>query len=425
MAPSILKNITWLGAGNMVVKPLWFVFITAVCVRTLGVEQYGVMTATLALSFIVGSVITLGTSQFSIREIARDHGLSQEFFSNLFTLRALMSLLALGVMLLLGLGLGYRGLDLMALVFAACYVFLLNLTEYCRAFFRAFEVLRYEAVSVILEKIAVIGLGTVFLVAAPRTEYVLGGMALGMALTLVGNVGWLTTKLTSFRSRLINTEFLRRALPQAIPLGLASIFAILYFRADSVMLEAIQGELVTGQYGLAFRIIESLILAPFVIVAVLLPRLSSLYSDGDLDAFARLMKQGVASLALISLGIALTLTFTAPLLIGLLDAEQLSGPTPRVLQILAWTFPFACINYLFTTSLTATHDQKALAWILGAAALLNLGLNGVLITMYSLYGACATALMTQIGITVALGLRIRRTRPFKDSTMDLTPVGAP
>ena len=410
MAASILKNITWLGVGNAVVKPIWFIFITAVCVQILGVGEYGVMIASLALAGIIGSLINFGTSQFSIREVARDRDRAAVFFSNFFTFRVVTSVLGLGLVLLIGLGLGHRNGDLLALGFAACYGFALNLTEYCRAFYRAFELLRYEAASIILEKILVVGAGTALLLMQPRAAWVLGGMALGMTLTLLGNVRWLTYRLTAFRRDLIDRAFFRRTLPQALPLGLASIFVMLYFRTDSVMLEAIQGEVVAGQYGLAFRILEALILLPAIIVAAFLPRLSNLFGAQQQDAFGRLMKRGVGSVTALSIVITLALFVAAPFVITLMDPDPASAPAIGALQVLIWTFPFACVNYLLSTALTATDDQKALAWMLGIAAVFNIALNGALIPLYSLYGASVATLLTQAGITAAMGLRYRRGR---------------
>ncbi len=410
MAASILKNITWLGVGNAVVKPVWFIFITAVCVQILGVGEYGVMNASLALAGIVGSLINFGTSQFSIREVARDRNRAATFFSNFFTFRMITSALGLGLVLLIGLGLGHRNDDLLALGFAACYGFALNLTEYCRAFYRAFELLRYEAVSIILEKIVVVSVGTALLLMQPRAAWVLGGMALGMTLTLMGNVRWLTYRLTAFRRDLIDRAFFRRTLPQALPLGLASIFVMLYFRTDSVMLEAIQGELAAGQYGLAFRILEALILLPAIIVAAFLPRLSNLFGAQEQDAFGRLMKRGIGSVTALSTALTLALFVAAPFVITLMDPDPAAAPAIDALRVLIWTFPFACVNYLLSTALTATDDQKALAWMLGIAAFFNIALNGVLIPLYSLYGACVATLLTQAGITAAMSARYRRGR---------------
>jgi len=407
MAPSLLKNITWLGLGNALVKPLWLVFITAICIRFLGLGEYGVMNAALALTGIAGSLLNFGSSQYSIREVARDRSRAAAFFSNFFPFRVVTGAIGLGLALLIGVGLGHREGDLLALAFAGCYTVAQSLTEYCRAFYRAFERLRYEAVSLILEKILVIGAGTALLLLQPRAAWVLAGMALGMFMTLLGNLHWLTRRLTTFRRTLIDRTFLRKLLPQALPLGLASIFVMLYFRTDSVMLEAIQGEVVAGQYGLAFRILESLILLPAIVVAALLPRLSSLFGQQENDTFHRLMGRALGTMTVLSTLVAIALTVAAPLVITLMDPDPTAAPAGYALQLLVWTFPFASVNYLLSTALTATDDQKALAWMLGIAALLNIALNSFLIPMYSLYGACVATLVTEAGITAVMFVRYR------------------
>ena len=53
MVHKIAKNLIWLSFGNFLVKPIWFVFITYVCIRYLGIRQYGTMTAAVALIEVV------------------------------------------------------------------------------------------------------------------------------------------------------------------------------------------------------------------------------------------------------------------------------------------------------------------------------------------------------------------------------------
>jgi O-antigen/teichoic acid export membrane protein len=409
MPPSILKNISWLGVGNAVVKPLWFVFITAVCVRILGIAEYGIVTASLALVGIVMSLTNVGSSQYSIREIARDRSRASEFLSNFLPFRVTTGLAGVVVICLVGLALGHRGGDFTALLFAALYGVAMNLTEYCRALYRAFELLRYEAVSIILEKILVIAAGTALLLMDPRASGVLAGMAIGMFLTLVANLGWVVRKLARFDFKLFRPGFFSRTLPYSFPLGLASIFVVLYLRTDSIMLEAMQGEIAAGRYGLAFRILEAMILLPAIVVAAFLPRLSALYGERSNEKFRQLMKRGLLGLASVGLVLAAVMTFAAPVIIPLLEPDPSAAPAISIMQILMWTFPFSAVNYLLSTSMTARDDQKALAWMLGAAAVFNISLNAILIPLYTYYGACVATLTTQVLITgVMFGRYIRR-----------------
>ncbi len=414
MRPSILRNITWLGAGNVVVKPLWFVFITAVCVQILGIAEYGVVTAALALVGIVMSLTNVGSSQFSTREVARDRSKAGRFISNFLPFRVFTGLLGIVVVMATGFVLGQRGAELTALFFAALYGVAMNLTEYCRSLYRAFELLRYEAVSIIFEKLLVIAAGTTLLLIQPSASWLLAGMAAGMLVTLAGNWGWLFHRLARFDPGLFDFGFFRRTIPLALPLGLASIFVVLYLRTDSIMLKAMQGDIAAGRYGLAFRILESMVLLPSIVVAAFLPRLSSLFSERSNDAYRRLMRRGLLGLAGIGVVIALTLTLLAPYIIPLLDPDPASAPAIQILQLLIWTFPFSAVNYLLSTSMTATDDQKALAWMLGAAAVFNISLNALLIPSYSYFGAGFATLSTQIAISAAMLWRYFR-RPRANS----------
>jgi len=408
MRSNILKNITWLGAGNAVVKPLWFVFITAVCVRILGMAEYGVVTAALALVGIVMSLTNVGSSQYSTREVARRCERASEYVSNFFPFRVVTGLLGIVVIMLVGVVLGQRGNDLTALFFAALYGVAMNLTEYCRALYRGFEMLRYEAVSIMIEKLLVIGAGTVLLLAYPSASWLLAGMAIGMMLTLFGNVTWVFRRLAPFDWKKFDFSFFKRTLPYAFPLGLASIFVVLYLRTDSIMLKAMQGDIAAGQYGLAYRILESMILLPAVVVAAYLPRLSSLFHEEASRDFKRLMRHGLLSLGGIGLVLATVTTFAAPWIIPILEPDPSSAPAIGILQVLIWTFPFSAVNFLLSTSMTAMADQKALAWMLGSAAVFNVTLNAILIPSFSYFGASVATLTTQILITGAMMLRYKR-----------------
>ena len=172
---SIASNISWLTAANFAVKPAWFVFITYVCVRQIGVAQYGTMTAALALMSICDGVFSLGTNQYTIREIARSKEYISSYFSNFFSLRIVTSIIALGVGLIIHTVLLESGFLLIA-TSSGAYVIARSLTEYSRSFYRATEDFRTDALSTVIEKVFVIVVGSAFVFTRPSTESLLFGM---------------------------------------------------------------------------------------------------------------------------------------------------------------------------------------------------------------------------------------------------------
>ncbi|MCH8121741.1 MAG: flippase [Bacteroidetes bacterium] len=399
MVHQIAKNLTWLTLGNFLVKPIWFVFITYVCIRFIGLREYGLMTATLALMGIVNGVLTLGTSSYSIREVARDPSKSTLFFSNFLPYRLSASMLAIAIGLAIELILGNQAILIMAL-FAGTYILFMNVTEYCRTLFRSHERFEYEAISTVVEKLLVVTCGSLALVYDRTATGVLLGMTIGILLTFLLNFRWVIKDFARMSVSLIDRSFFKRAMPQAIPLGLASVFVLLFFRIDSVMIEAMKGELPTGQYAIAFRITEALFIVPAMVTTILLPRLSHLFVSG-FSRFKTLSQKGIIGLFGVSFLLALLVFAFAPLIVQSMDPTVDAEPAIALLRILVWAVPVASVNSLMSTIMTASDLQKKLAWVLGFAAFLNIGLNFVLIPSLSATGASYATIATEVFVAVS------------------------
>lgn len=408
MASRILKNITWLTLGNALARPAWLLFLTVVCIPVLGDDGYGIFTATLALMTIAITLSDLGITPFSIREVARQPTHAAQYATNFFLFKSLVSLLFLGGALGVGLALGYRGNKFIALALAGGYALGLHLTEYCRAYYRAAEQMQFEAASAVLEKGLVITAGMALLTYYRTPEAVLGGMALGITLTLVLNLAWTHRRLAPFRPDLLSPRFLRRTVPTALPLGLAAQFTVIYFRTDAVMLEAMAGETAAGQYGAAYRMLEAVVLLAAMITTAVYPRLSALFHEKQHRAFERIFHRSLAALAGLGLVMALGFTFLADPLMNFIKGGLTVAASAKALRILAWAAPLMGVNFLLGITLSAADDQRMLAWMTGLAALLNILLNALLIPSYSLYGAAAATLATEAFITVLFGFRYLR-----------------
>lgn len=405
----ILSNISWLGAANLIIKPLWILFMTAACPRLLGVEGYGVMTAAMVLAALAISFSDLGMHQYSLREVARQRHRAGRYFSNFIICRVGLLTISLTIAFLTALLLDYQRTELTAVSFALLYWALQDLTLYSRTFFRAFEVLRMEAISSILEKFVVIAGGLWLLWMTRQVQWTLAGMAAGMALTAVINLVWVGRALAPFRWRLISPAFIWRSLRPMIPLGLAGLLSVLYLRIDAIMIEAMLGEAALGQYGQAFRILEALSLLPAIVVqSVLFPRLSSLFYQQTRHEIDRLLHRSMLGLLLVSTIIAAGIAWLAPWIIRMLVDDPAFTTAASVLRILCWTFPFTCVNnLLYVTFISANQHRYPIA-VLCLTALLNAGLNFMIIPRYGITGAAFMTILSEAFIVGAYLLRYRR-----------------
>src|SRR5690606_18609632 len=157
--PTLLRNISWLGFASALVKPIWFVFITAACMRLLGVGEFGVMWAALSLGMIPTATIDLVMSQDTTLQVALTPSHASRFFTNLLSLRFGNAVVAWISALVAALLLGYDKGALAAVAFATIYTLALSITNVCRAVYHAFEDLRQEAIMLVVEKVLVIGMG--------------------------------------------------------------------------------------------------------------------------------------------------------------------------------------------------------------------------------------------------------------------------
>jgi O-antigen/teichoic acid export membrane protein len=394
--------------GSLVTKPAWLWFTIVLLAGTLGEAGYGVLNAALAFMLVIGGLASFGGNRYIVREVARRKDRAGAFFSNFVLLQATAFILILALAMLLSTRIGYTGSKLNALFFAGIYAMAMALTVLCRAFYRAFEEMKWDSVSQMAEKAFVIAFGTALVVWKPTPVMALAGMAAGMVLTLLGNLVFVSRRLATFEISSLKADFLRTHVVRALPLGLISFFTLIYFRTDQVMVEAMAGEAANGQYSMAYRLIEATLLLPLLLSEVLFPRLSNLYKQSDDTGFRSLMGRGILASSLFSILAAAVLFFFARPIVDLIRFIASSDDfilVTQPLQVLAWTLPFMAVNGLLCAVLTARDDQMVLAVGFGIAALFNIVVNLFLIPLFGPVGAGIATLATEALITVGLVIR--------------------
>lgn len=399
----MLRNLTWLGASSLIVKPLWFVFITAYAVRLLGTQAYGSFTAAMALAGIVVTLCVAGTTAVTTRDVARQRDRASVYWATLLPFRTGLALLAL--LILEGLS-GLMGQPATLLRAAWVYWFAQTLLDFLRSFIRASEQMRYEAETVVLEKVAAVIGGACALALHASPAALLIGMAMGTSIAAIFAAWRVHKYVASLAWAAFDSSILGHTFRAALPLSLSAIFIAIYIRVDVVMVEHMVGPAEAGLYGVAYRFIEALSQLPELLMIVLLPRLSILHGRGDLQASSHLTHLSMLALLGVSAVIAATLTVSAKWILRLLMPEVVAAAP--LLQVLVWVFPLAALNYVLSTSLIARDDQQALMWLLGAAAAINVGINLFLIPRYGGMGAATATLITEGLLLLLLGQRYTR-----------------
>ncbi len=82
----------------------------------------------------------------------------------------------------------------------------------------------------------------------------------------------------------IDLPLMKQLLKEAIPIAIASVFTIIYFRIDVIMLSFLRGDAEVGLYSAAYRLTDALVFLPTVLTTSTFPLMSKYYKD-SFDSF--------------------------------------------------------------------------------------------------------------------------------------------
>ncbi|MGD0083366.1 MAG: oligosaccharide flippase family protein [Acidimicrobiales bacterium] len=182
------------------------------------------------------------------------------------------------------------------------------------------------------------------------------------------------------------TDMLRRSLP----LGQFDLFAIIYARADSIMLFFISGDRAVALYGVAFQIAIFLFALPALLSNVLLPDFMS--ADADRRHFLARRALDVILTVAVPLPIYGTL-FARPFVVWL--AGRAFGAAGPLLAILTGAAAIALVNgYLFRMAVFA-GAERGLWRAIGVATVSNLTANAIAVSLWGATGAAGVMILSE------------------------------
>lgn len=364
-----LRDFAWITTANLMVKPAWFLFVTAACMRVLGPSGYGVFVSALALMGTFVALSEMGVVEFITREVSRDRSIAVRLFTNLLASRVGLGAVSVVLGIVVG-AIGYSETPTGALVAAGLYVLGLRVNELCRALFRATSVFSHDAVSTLVERALTVAAGLAALLIWRTPTAVLAGIAAGAILTAVGTLMWLGWR-GSVSGRELDLHVVQGAYRVSFPIGLFALSTIVFHSTGPILLASMISEAEAGQYGAAWRIVELYMLVPSLMTAVALPRLSEMASGRDPEGFRRVLWKSTGALAVVTLGLASGTAWLADPIIGLLAGDAGFGAAVRLLQILSFTFPLMAMSMLFSLTLIASDRQWVTAGIVTASAVVH------------------------------------------------------
>lgn len=210
----------------------------------------------------------------------------------------------------------------------------------------------------------------------------------------------------------IDVAFWIILLKRSWPIGVAILFNLIYFKADTLILSLVRSQAEVGVYGAAYRVLEILVTVPFMYAGVLLPVIAKAWATKNKARFSKLFGHSLDAMVLIS----------APLVAGTFVLARRSmvivaGPefveSGDVLRILILAAGIIFIGTVSSYAIVALDAQRRMLPAYIITAIFTLAGYVLFIPTYGLWAAAWLTVFSETCVAVTstvMSLRLSGTR---------------
>jgi O-antigen/teichoic acid export membrane protein len=208
--------------------------------------------------------------------------------------------------------------------------------------------------------------------------------------------------------RMLDRTKALRALRQSLPIWLAGLLSILYFKVDTLFLHAFNGDDELGAYGAAYKLFEGALLLPAVLLSVTFPELARVHDDAPARRTLERQLAALLTAAGVTVG-AISYFLRAPLI------EMVFGAGFRraegSLAVLALGLPLLYVNFGLTHFLLARDMERTTTLFALMMLVLNVALDVTLIPRAGGPGAAWATTLSEVALTIVCLIALRGSRP--------------
>jgi O-antigen/teichoic acid export membrane protein len=371
--------------------------------RYLGPTDFGIYGAAFAFVGLFRILPDFGMSYASTLAISRDRSKAPGLAGNLLGFQAVLSLLTLA--LCLGIGRArYEGVLWTAVLVLSFDLVLKSVKSTLRWLLKSHERFGAEAVSLLLERGLLFGLGAATLMAGGGVVGFVLVFAAVRAVDTTALLVWVHRRVLALRPAFdlpVWGELLRKGLPFAY----AGAMITMFFQVDAVMLEKMRGTEEVGWYRAPVLVLEGLTLVPRIFGYALIPTMAALYPTAP-ESVTALCRRGMKYLLLIGLPIAAFGLIAARPFVAVLFGAQY-GPSADAARILIPAVAFMFLSNFGETTLACIDRWRTIVIVSTACLLLNVGLNLLWIPSLGYRGAAWATLFTEGAYFAATAASLR------------------
>jgi O-antigen/teichoic acid export membrane protein len=409
MQKKFLSNLGLILFLNLLIKPIYILGIDTAVQNAVGAASYGIYYAVFNLSFILTIILDFGITNFNNKNIAQNNHLLTKHFSSLVGLKIVLAIIYILVLVIVGLTIGYDTRLMKLLLIQGFNMFLIFFILYLRSNLAGLHLFKTDSVVSIIDRIILIVLcifmlkagtfkgesGIMYFVYAQTFSYFVTAMIAFIIILRKTHTFKLTFNWT------FSVMILKKSLPFATLILLMS-----FSRIDTVMIERMLpkgvGDVQSGIYAQAFRLLDATSMIAFLVAGMLLPIFSRMLKFKEpVEPLIKLISRLLLVPAIV---IGVGCLFYSKELMGMLYHEHIEA-SAKLFSLLMLSFIGISTNYIFGTLLTANGSMKQLNIMYGLSMIFYILSNYLLIQRYGALGAAITSMATQF-LTALLQLLI-------------------
>jgi len=196
------------------------------------------------------------------------------------------------------------------------------------------------------------------------------------------------------------------------PLAITIVLNLIYLRADILFLSLFKGVNEVGLYAATYKIIDVLTTIPFMFAGLVLPILTSAWSDKDEDYFKRVLQKSFDFMALIAIPLIIGAQFLGqPIMTAIAGREFVaSGP---ILKTLIFAVAAIFLGTMFSHAVIALDKQKKMIGYYIFTSLTAVAAYLILIPKYSYFGAASVTIYSEVLIAIFSALCVYKYSRFR------------
>ena len=399
----VAYNTTVQIIGKAIVTVL-SVLITILLTRYLGPSKYGQYNIVITFVGFFVVLADLGVYPIAVREMSQHPENKEKIYGNVVTYRVFSAILTMGLAFLIGLLMPYPEVVKFAIGIYAVATFVGLLVNLVMAVFQINYRMDLPAIADVLGR----GLYLLVLFFALQRHYSLYGIFWLLVLTSIFNLGlnlFLGRRYIKLKPAL-DFVFIKSFLRESLPLGLATIFGMIHFKIDTILLSLMKPSFDVGIYGASYRIFENLIIIPAIFVGMVFPRLSFLFMN-DFAGFKKIFQKSLDLLILIAIPVVIIFYFLSPYLVSVVAGREFYLAI-FPLKILLFSLFATFLISIFSYTLIAAKKQTVLIYVWAALSAINIILNLIFIPHFSYKGAAVVTVTTETLTLITLYVLVKK-----------------